>query len=44
MTANAWLAAGLFFLAYVAVTAASLPGAAVMTLAAGAIFGLLGAR
>ncbi len=31
----------LFFLAYVAVTGLSLPGAAVMTLAAGAIFGLL---
>ncbi|TRZ92512.1 MAG: pyridine nucleotide-disulfide oxidoreductase [Rhodocyclaceae bacterium] len=30
-----------FFLAYVAVTGFSLPGAAVMTLAAGAIFGLL---
>ena len=32
---------GAFFLAYVAVTALSLPGAAIMTLAAGAIFGLL---
>src|SRR5688572_12589435 len=31
----------LFFLFYVAVTALSLPGAAIMTLAAGAIFGLL---
>lgn len=31
---------GIFFAAYVAVTALSLPGAAVMTLAAGAIFGL----
>lgn len=31
-----------FFLAYVAVTAASLPGAAIMTLAAGALFGVLG--
>ncbi len=31
---------GTFFAAYVAVTALSLPGAAVMTLAAGAIFGL----
>jgi len=31
----------LFFLAYVAITGLSLPGAAVMTLAAGAIFGLL---
>ncbi|MDE2372528.1 MAG: FAD-dependent oxidoreductase [Burkholderiales bacterium] len=34
------LAALLFFAGYVAVTALSLPGAAVMTLAAGAIFGL----
>lgn len=34
------LLALVFFLAYVAVTALSLPGAAVMTLAAGAIFGL----
>ncbi len=33
-------AALLFLLAYIAVTALSLPGAAVMTLAAGAIFGL----
>ncbi|HEY0625426.1 MAG TPA: FAD-dependent oxidoreductase [Allosphingosinicella sp.] len=32
---------GGFFLFYVAVTALSLPGAAIMTLAAGAIFGLL---
>ncbi|UYH54962.1 FAD-dependent oxidoreductase [Qipengyuania sp. SS22] len=31
----------LFFLIYVAVTAASLPGAAVMTLAAGALFGVV---
>ena len=31
----------LFFLVYVAITGLSLPGAAVMTLAAGAIFGLL---
>ena len=31
----------LFFLVYIAVTAASLPGAAVMTLAAGALFGVL---
>jgi pyruvate/2-oxoglutarate dehydrogenase complex dihydrolipoamide dehydrogenase (E3) component/uncharacterized membrane protein YdjX (TVP38/TMEM64 family) len=35
------LAIGGFFLIYVAVTALSLPGAAIMTLAAGAIFGLL---
>lgn len=34
-------ATAVFFLAYVAVTAASLPGAAVMTLAAGAVFGLV---
>ena len=34
------LTAGLFLLAYVLVTALSLPGAAVMTLAAGALFGL----
>ncbi|MBU1329302.1 MAG: FAD-dependent oxidoreductase [Gammaproteobacteria bacterium] len=41
VTAQPWLAAGLFFLAYVAVTALSLPGAALMTLLAGALFGLL---
>jgi len=35
------MVAGLFFLAYVAVTALSLPGAAIMTLLAGAVFGLL---
>lgn len=34
-------AAGAFFLAYVAVTSLSLPGATLMTLAAGAIFGVL---
>ncbi len=34
------LALAVFFLLYVAVTALSIPGAAVMTLAAGAIFGL----
>ncbi|MBP7080266.1 MAG: FAD-dependent oxidoreductase [Rhodocyclaceae bacterium] len=34
------LSAGIFFVAYVAVTALSLPGAAIMTLAAGAVFGL----
>ena len=34
------LAAALFFVGYVAVTALSLPGATVMTLAAGALFGL----
>jgi len=36
-----WATALLFFLAYVAVTGLSLPGAALMTLIAGAIFGLL---
>jgi pyruvate/2-oxoglutarate dehydrogenase complex dihydrolipoamide dehydrogenase (E3) component/uncharacterized membrane protein YdjX (TVP38/TMEM64 family) len=36
-----WQTAAGFFLIYVAVTALSLPGAAIMTLAAGAIFGLL---
>lgn len=39
---NPWLAAGLFFLLYVAVTALSLPGAALMTLVGGALFGLFG--
>ena len=39
--ANPWLASAIYFVVYVAVTALSLPGAAVMTLAAGAIFGLL---
>jgi len=39
--AHFWQAAALFFLFYVVVTALSLPGAAVMTLAAGAIFGLV---
>ncbi len=34
-------AALLFFAAYVAVTGLSLPGAAIMTLVAGAVFGLL---
>ena len=38
---NPILTAGLFFLIYVAVTGLSLPGAAVMTLVGGAIFGLL---
>lgn len=37
---NPWLFAGIFFVFYVAVTALSLPGAAVMTLAAGALFGI----
>ena len=35
------LTAGIFFLIYIAVTGLSLPGAAVMTLVGGAIFGLL---
>ena len=39
--AHPLLAAGGFFLIYVAVTGLSLPGAAIMTLAGGAIFGLL---
>jgi pyruvate/2-oxoglutarate dehydrogenase complex dihydrolipoamide dehydrogenase (E3) component/uncharacterized membrane protein YdjX (TVP38/TMEM64 family) len=39
--ANPAIAVAGFFLLYVAVTALSLPGAAILTLAAGAIFGLL---
>ncbi len=39
--ANPWLSAAIFFVVYVAVTALSLPGAAIMTLAGGAVFGLL---
>jgi pyruvate/2-oxoglutarate dehydrogenase complex dihydrolipoamide dehydrogenase (E3) component/uncharacterized membrane protein YdjX (TVP38/TMEM64 family) len=39
--AHPLLTAAVFFLVYVAVTGLSLPGAAVMTLAGGAIFGLL---
>jgi len=39
--ANLWLAVLLFFAVYVLVTALSIPGAVVMTLAAGALFGLL---
>jgi len=38
--ASPLLAAGLFFLGYVVVAALSLPGAAIMSLAVGAIFGL----
>ncbi|MEM6493478.1 MAG: FAD-dependent oxidoreductase [Pseudomonadota bacterium] len=38
---NPALVLGAFFAIYVAVTAASLPGAAIMTLAAGALFGLV---
>jgi len=37
---NALLVCGLFFVLYVLVTALSIPGAAVMTLAGGAVFGL----
>jgi pyruvate/2-oxoglutarate dehydrogenase complex dihydrolipoamide dehydrogenase (E3) component/uncharacterized membrane protein YdjX (TVP38/TMEM64 family) len=37
---HSWKVAGLFFGVYVLVTALSLPGAVIMTLAAGAIFGL----
>lgn len=39
--AHPWLVAGVFFAVYVLVTALSLPGAALMTLLAGALFGLL---
>ena len=39
--ANPLQAGAIFFIVYVAVTALSLPGAAIMTLVAGAIFGLL---
>jgi pyruvate/2-oxoglutarate dehydrogenase complex dihydrolipoamide dehydrogenase (E3) component/uncharacterized membrane protein YdjX (TVP38/TMEM64 family) len=39
--AEPWKVAGLFFGVYVLVTALSLPGAVIMTLAAGAIFGLV---
>lgn len=37
---NPWLAGGAYFLVYVLVTALSLPGAALLTLAGGAVFGL----
>ncbi len=37
---NAWAAAAIFFVVYVAITGLSLPGAALMTLIAGALFGL----
>lgn len=36
---NPWQMAGLYFAAYIIVTALSLPGAAIMTLAGGALFG-----
>ena len=38
---NPWLAAATFFAVYVAVAASSIPGAAVMTVAAGALFGVV---
>ena len=41
VSAHHWLALGSFFLAYVVVTSLSLPGAAILTLAAGALFGLV---
>src|SRR3989338_276641 len=41
VAAQPWLAAGLVFIAYVAVPALSPPGAGLMTLLAGALFGLL---
>lgn len=40
-TENPWQSALIVFVVYVAVTALSLPGAAIMTLAIGAIFGLV---
>ncbi|MEO7936574.1 MAG: FAD-dependent oxidoreductase [Dokdonella sp.] len=39
--AHHWLAVGAFFGAYVAVAGLSLPGAAILTLAIGAVFGLI---
>lgn len=42
VAADPWLAAGIFFVLYVLVTALSLPGAALMTLVGGALFGLFG--
>jgi uncharacterized membrane protein YdjX (TVP38/TMEM64 family) len=41
VTDNFWLSVFVFFIVYVAVAAFSLPGAAILTLAGGAIFGLL---
>ena len=41
VSANPWLASASYFAAYVAITALSLPGAAVMTLAGGAVFGFV---
>ncbi|ABE74758.1 FAD-dependent oxidoreductase [Psychrobacter cryohalolentis] len=40
-TQSPWLVIGGFFLVYILVTALSLPGAAILTLAAGALFGLV---
>ncbi|WP_339845826.1 FAD-dependent oxidoreductase [uncultured Halopseudomonas sp.] len=40
VSANPWLAGGIFFAIYVLVTALSLPGAALMTLLGGALFGI----
>jgi pyruvate/2-oxoglutarate dehydrogenase complex dihydrolipoamide dehydrogenase (E3) component/uncharacterized membrane protein YdjX (TVP38/TMEM64 family) len=42
VTANPWLAGGLYFVLYVVATALSLPGAVLLTLVGGALFGLLG--
>jgi len=39
--AQPWQAAAIFFAVYVAVTGLSLPGAAILTLAAGALFGIV---
>jgi pyruvate/2-oxoglutarate dehydrogenase complex dihydrolipoamide dehydrogenase (E3) component/uncharacterized membrane protein YdjX (TVP38/TMEM64 family) len=39
--ANVWLASLAYFFVYVLATAASIPGAAILTLAGGALFGLL---
>ena len=41
VAARPWQAAAIYFALYVLVTALSIPGAAVMTLAGGAVFGLL---
>ncbi len=41
VSVNHWIALGSFFLIYIAVTSLSLPGAVILTLAAGALFGLV---
>ncbi|MCU7553260.1 FAD-dependent oxidoreductase [Alteromonas sp. ASW11-19] len=41
INAQPWLSGAIFFALYVVVTALSLPGAAILTLAAGALFGLV---